>query len=126
MEELKTLAEKVRTSLKLKYDAQSIKFIEGFIERNKLEFEESEWQGLINSCGAFLGQCIIEDYGGSWAREDDGNIAVVFDEQNKCFPFAKVSKQFANGLEDSVYSFYTVLPTVFKLQPKPRKKWWQF
>ncbi|GAA4364735.1 hypothetical protein GCM10023185_34490 [Hymenobacter saemangeumensis] len=126
MEELKTLAEKVRSSLKLKYDANSVQFIEGFIERNKLEFEEADWPGLINSCGAFLGQCIIENYGGSWAQEEDGQITVAFDERNKVFPFATVSKQFANGLEDSIFSFYTVIPIVFKLAPKPRKKWWQF
>ena len=126
MEELKTLAEKVRTSLKLKYDAKSVQFMEGFIERNKLEFEQSEWPGLINSCAAFLGQCIIENYGGNWVQDEDGHLAVAFDERNKCFPFAKVSKQFTNGLEDSVYSFYTVLPSVFKLAPKPSKRWWQF
>jgi hypothetical protein len=126
MTELKKLAETVRTALKLEYDVASVKFMEGFIERNKLEIPEAEWDGLINSCGAFLGQCVIENYGGEWKRDEDGHTGVSFDDRNWVFPFAKVSKQFENGLGDSIYSFYTLIPVVFKVKLKARKKWWQF
>jgi len=51
-------------------------------------------------------------------------MAVAFDGKNRVYPFAKVSKQFENGLEDSVYSFYTVIP-IFKLEKK-KKPWWKF
>jgi hypothetical protein len=52
-------------------------------------------------------------------------VAIVFDDNNKSYPFAKVSKQFENGLEDSVYSFYSIIPTIFKLDKK-KKPWWKF
>ena len=126
MKELENLAELVRKQLNLKYDADSVKFIEGFIERNKGNFEKEESKSLINSLGSFLGQCIIENYGGQWQLDNDtGSVAVVFDDKNKAFPFAKVSKQFENGLEDSVYSFYTVIPSIFKIEKK-KKSWWKF
>ena len=126
MKELENLAESVRTQLNLKYDAASVKFIEGFIERNKSNFDKEKSKGLINSLGSFLGQCIIENYGGYWQLDNDtGSVAIVFDDNNKAYPFAKVSKQFDNGLEDSVYSFYSVIPTVFKLDKK-KKPWWKF
>ena len=126
MKELENLAELVRKQLNLKYDADSIKFIEGFIERNKGNFEKEESKGLINSLGSFLGQCIIENYGGQWQLDNEaGSVAVVFDDKNKAYPFAKVSKQFENGLVDSVYSFYTIIPTIFKLEKK-KKPWWKF
>ncbi len=126
MKELENLAESVRTQLELQFDAESVKFIEGFIERNKRGFDKEEIKGLINSLGSFLGQCIIINYGGRWqVDEDNGSVAVVFDDNNKAYPFAKVSKQFDNGLEDSVYSFYSVIPTVFKLDKK-NKAWWKF
>ncbi|MBS1639787.1 MAG: hypothetical protein JST94_02105 [Bacteroidetes bacterium] len=126
MKELENLAELVKTELSLKYDTDSVKFIEGFIERNKNSFDKEQSQGLINSLGSFLGQCIIENYGGQWQTDNEtGWIAVVFDNNNKAYPFAKVSKQFDNGLEDSVYSFYTGIPTVFKLYKK-KKAWWKF
>jgi len=126
MKELEQLADSVKTQLKLKYNAESIKFLEGFIERNKANFNQEDAKGLINSIGSFLGQCIIENYGGHWERDSEtGIVAVDFDDKNKAFPFAKVSKQFENGLEDSIYSFYTIIPTIFKLD-KMKKPWWKF
>jgi len=126
MKELEQLADSVKTQLKLKYNAESIKFLEGFIERNKANFNQEDAKGLINSIGSFLGQCIIENYGGHWERDSEtGIVAVGFDDKNKAFPFAKVSKQFENGLEDSIYSFYTIIPTIFKLD-KMKKPWWKF
>ena len=126
MKEPEQLAESVKKQLNLKYNAESVKFLEGFIERNKATFEKEDAKGLINSLGAFLGQCIIENYGGQWQLDNEtGSVAIVFDNKNKAFPFAKLSKQFENGLEDSIYSFYTVIPTVFKFDKK-KKPWWKF
>lgn len=126
MKELTDLADKLKTMLKLKYDSDGVKFVEGFIERNKTQIPREEWNGLIDSCGAFLGQCIIENYGGQRAKDENGHVAVAFNNNNKVYPFSKVSTQFDNGLEDSIHSMYTIIPTVFKLQPKTKKKWWQF
>jgi hypothetical protein len=126
MQQLTDLAEVVRTNLNLKYDDASIKFVEGFIERNKATLPEEDWNGLINSCGAFIGQTIIENYGGKWEKEADGTLAVAFNDANKVYPFAKVRKQFDNGLEDSVYSMFTMIPIVFKMESKKKKKWWKF
>lgn len=126
MKELTDLADKLKMALEIKFDSDGVKFLEGFIERNKTQIAKDEWLGLINSCGAFLGQCIIENYGGEWIREENGQIAIAFDDKNKIYPFSKVSKQFENGLEDSIHSMYSIIPTVFKLKPKTKKKWWQF
>jgi len=126
MQELKDLAEKTKMGLNLQYDTNGVKFLEGFIERNKTQIPKDQWDGLINSCGAFLGQSIIENYGGHWLRDNSGQFAIAFDDKNMIFPFSKVSKQFDNGLEDSIHSMFTMIPTVFKLPPKTKKKWWQF
>ena len=126
MQELTELAHKLKTVLEIKYDGDGVKFLEGFIERNKSVIAEEEWNGLINSCGAFLGQCIIENYGGQWLEEPDGNVTIAFDDDNKVYPFSKVMKQFENGLEDSIHSMFTIIPIVYSLQPKPKKKWWKF
>ena len=116
-DKLKALAEKVKEQLSLSYDEESVKFLEGLIERVKPEFKGSEANGLVNSIGAFLGECIIINYGGQWSIDEETQRAcIIFDQQNKIFPFSKTAKQFANGLEDSIYSFYTVIPTVFKLK----------
>lgn len=143
MKELEDLAETVKSQLNLSYDLHSVKFIEEFIERQRNNFDSEQRKGLINSIGSFIGQCIIINYGGHWqVDQDTQTICIAFDEKNKIFPFAKTAKQFENGLEDSVYSFYTIIPTLFKISPliRPKeeddpqspgepiksKKWWQF
>jgi hypothetical protein len=130
MKELEDLAETVRSQLNLDYDTQSIKFIEEFIERQKNSFDSEQRTGLINSIGSFVGQCIIRNYGGQWQIDDETQtVCIAFDDKNKIFPFAKTAKQFENGLEDSVYSFYTVIPSLFKqdlLPANKKKKWWKF
>jgi hypothetical protein len=126
MKEITELAEKLKSSLNIKYNDEGVKFLEGFIERNKTQIEIEDWYGLINSCGAFLGQSIIENYGGEWMQEENEQICIAFDEKNKVFPFSKVGKQFENGIEDSIYEMYTTLPKVFKIEKKAKKKWWQF
>jgi hypothetical protein len=126
MKEITELADELKSLLNIKYNAKGVKFLEGFIERNKTQIEKEEWNGLINSCGAFLGQSIIENYGGKWIKEESEQICIAFDEKNKVFPFSKVSKQFENGLEDSIYSMFSILPTVYKIEKKVKKKWWQF
>jgi len=49
MKELEILSESFRTQLNLKYNAASVKFIEGLIERNKSCFDKEERKRLINS-----------------------------------------------------------------------------
>jgi hypothetical protein len=126
MEEINKLADKVKTSLNLRYDNESVKFIEGFIERTKIQIPKEEWDGLINSCAAFLGRCIIENYGGQWGKRPNGDIVIVFSGGTDANPYAKTKKQFENGLEDSVFSMYSAIPVVFKdYIPIKKKKWWK-
>lgn len=117
MKELDALAEEVRTQFKLEYDEGSVKFMEGFIERQRPNFEGERLQGLVNAIGSFIGACMIKNYGGHWQLDEKYNaVCVVFNNGNKAFPFAKTYKQFENGLEDSVYSFYTAIPAALKLE----------
>jgi len=142
MKELDDLAEKVKSQLNLDYDTNSVKFVEEFIERQRNNFDSEQRKGLVNSIGSFVGQCIIKNYGGHWQLDQDTQtVCVALDDKNKIFPFAKTAKQFENGLEDSVYSFYTIIPAVFKIEPlitsnqndnsqsinlTQSKKWWKF
>jgi hypothetical protein len=40
-------------------------------------------------------------------------LGVSFNESNAAYPFAKVQKQFQNGSEDSIRSFFEIIPVVF-------------
>lgn len=126
MQELKYLADKTKRQLNIDYNLDGVKFLEGFIERTKNQIPKDEWDGLINSCSAFFGQCIIECYGGKWVYDNSDTPIIQFDDSNKIFPFSKVSKQFEHGLGDSISSLFSLIPTIYKIQPKAKKKWWQF
>ena len=99
--------------VQLTFDSDSVKWLDGYIERVRSRMDESQMHGLSKTIGAFLGECIISNYGGSWRQSDDGNWGVFFDDQNVVFPFAKAYKQLANGNEDSIFGMYNIISVVF-------------
>jgi len=97
------------------YNGPSVKWVEGYIEaqRVRTDLPPESRARLIDVIGSFLGQAIVHTYGGDWAN-DGSEWAIAFDDRNAAFPFVKVQKQFDNGIEDSIYAFFTAIPGVFK------------
>jgi hypothetical protein len=94
---------------------ESVAWLESYIEhlRKSGAFEDKVTKSKVAILfGSFLGQCIIECYGGNWEKHD-GERCVAFDSNNAVFPFAKVTKQMENGLEEGVASFFKTIPVVF-------------
>ena len=112
---ISTLSEKLGVTLG--YDRASVEWIDSYIERIRTSLDESAVDGLSNSIGAFLGECVIANHGGRW-RESEGTWGVHFDKDNAAYPFAKVKKHLSNGNVDSVLSFYDVIPVVFANSPE--------
>jgi hypothetical protein len=116
VEQLRQAAEDLRSIFRekqvaeLDYDEESLRWLDGFIERQRLRTDVNQWQGSTNLIGAFLGECIIRNIGGQWARYD-GMLCVMFDEENVVFSFNKVFKHFENGADkgDSILGLYQVM-----------------
>ncbi|MBK6703554.1 MAG: hypothetical protein KA153_10790 [Hyphomonadaceae bacterium] len=90
------------------YNRESVQWLEGFIERQRVRGVDHG--NLVSVLGSFLGEAIIAEAGGEWTKSDDG-IGIAFqvgDSASVCFPYAKVAKQFENGVAggDGVASFY--------------------
>lgn len=90
------------------YDRKSVEWLETFIERQRARGVDPG--NLISVLGSYLGEAIIAAAGGEWTKQEDG-IAIAFqtgDHASLCFPYAKVAKQFENGVAggDGVASFY--------------------
>lgn len=98
----------------LKYDEEGVKFLDEFINESGSKFNDAQKDQLIRFLGAFLGECVRLNYGGDWEVVNN-EAAVKFDEKNAVFPFSKTRKHFENGSEDSILSFYQIIPIVFKL-----------
>ncbi len=97
------------------YNADSVEWIEGFIEREReregRDLSKGVPEGLVNTLGSFLGECVVAATGGKWVWSDKQNDwGIKFKSGSIAFPFAKVSKQLANGVQggDSIVSFYRI------------------
>lgn len=112
------------------YDEESVCWLDGYIGRLRDDGKFStpeERRKIVGILGSYLGECIIRNFGGSWAQRD-GNWCVAFDENNCAYPFANVEKRFDFGDEDSILGFYTSIPMLFsKLTvPARNRPWWRF
>ena len=97
------------------YNRESVEWLDGFIERARSTANASSdgIEKLVEVLGSYLGECVIHTYGGTWKERED-EWGVFFDDSNAVFPFNKVRKQFKNGGEDSILSFFEIIPEVFK------------
>ncbi|WP_437281108.1 hypothetical protein WME90_11290 [Sorangium sp. So ce375] len=94
------------------YDLAGVSWLDGFIQRQHEQGREEQRDGLVSTLGSYLGECVVQTFGGEWA-EKDGSWCVRFDDRNAVFPFAKVAKHLESGAGDSVLSFFTLIPVVF-------------
>ena len=92
------------------FDEESVAWVEGFIERQREGIGAEASSGLINVLGSYLGQAIVAATGAVWDTDDTGNLGIAFANGDMAYPFAKVGKQLAQGVEDgeSILSFYNV------------------
>lgn len=102
------------SGLEFGYNVNSVAWVDGFIEQqrtrsNPNQRPKDEW---ITVLGSFLGECIIRCFGGQW-KNVNGQWAIHFDNRNAVYPFAKVHKRFASGLEDSIEIFFKNIPILF-------------
>ena len=97
----------------LGYDEESVAWLDGYIERNRLKWDAAGAEKLVNILGSFLGECLRLNYGGEWQMTENG-LGVAFSDGNAAFPFNKIRKQIQNGSEDSIASFYSSISILFK------------
>jgi hypothetical protein len=103
------------------YGDSGAAWLDGYIERLRLEsFTEQGIERLVTVLGSFLGECIRQNYGGTWAYHN-GVLAVVFSRNDNVYPFVKTRKQWTSGRAggESVLSLYRTLPLVM---PSLRKQ----
>ncbi|HLM01059.1 MAG TPA: hypothetical protein VK400_08370 [Pyrinomonadaceae bacterium] len=97
----------------LAYDEESVAWLDGYIERNRLNWDAQTGEKLANILGSFLGECIRLNFGGEWQMTEYG-LGIAFSDGNVTFPFTKIRKQIRNGSEDSIADFYKSIPILFK------------
>ncbi|MFZ2444834.1 MAG: hypothetical protein WAW37_00610 [Syntrophobacteraceae bacterium] len=95
------------------YNDESVAWLDGYInDLRKDALPKETLVPLVGVLGSFLGECVIHRFGGTW-QYVDGRFAVAFDDLNMVFPLTKVEKQFQDGPEESVLSFFTNIPLIY-------------
>ncbi|MCF7913402.1 MAG: hypothetical protein K9M99_12820 [Candidatus Cloacimonetes bacterium] len=114
------------TDFEFGFNEQSVEWVDGFInrQRERNDFSLESGAKMTSTLGSFLGQCIVICYGGKWEQTPEG-WAITFKDGNRAYPFNKTSKHFENGIEDSIYSFFTSIPMIFNKSTKKRKRFWK-
>jgi hypothetical protein len=135
--QLEEFAEKVKANYSIEYNLEGIKRLEEEITKNRNAFQnwaEGHQDAWVFAFGAFIGKCMILNYGGQWVKHED-TIGIKL-ENSDFFanPFSKVSKQFQpDGMYDSITSFYEIsknIDNIVSRQVKTgtktiRKAWWK-
>jgi hypothetical protein len=121
------------------FDRESVAWTDGYLSRISAsgELTDKARDGLVKVIGSFVGECVIRRYGGTWQEVDD-RWGVVVTTRIIVFPFDKVRKQLINGSEDSVLSFYDLIPRSddyclrghdqIRLEDRRHgtRRWWRF
>ena len=120
---LRQAAEAVRQQLQVNhFDAAAVQRLDAFIEGQRAIIKEAERQGVITALGCFLGQCLVDTYGGTWAQDPQGVTGVGINQTSFFNPFYRVSEQLTQGPAQSVTAFFAGIPE--RLAAKPGRKTW--
>lgn len=103
----------------LGYDESSIKWLASLVEFSRNKPNEEVKNSLVTQIGCFLGEAIIERYGGDWVITEAGLLGVRLPSQTVAFPFDKVRKQFKNGATDSIWGFFKMAEVLHAKDSQP-------
>ena len=101
---------------KVDYSLESMKEIDRFFdEQNTPTGILSKKRGqILFALGAYIGQTIIQLYGGNWITDDNDpegemKIAVKLVNSSILWPVMRCMKRYTNGSEDSIYAYVQAL-----------------
>lgn len=98
------------SNVDFKFSEESIKWLDGYIERNRKKGPTDALEQVIAS---YLGETIRINYQCKWAGINEG-VGLQCPGELTVLPLNKVSKQFESGHEHSVYDFYLAIPALIK------------
>lgn len=92
------------------YTAESIHYVERFLACQEALVKASglSVNKYVHLLGAYLGECIIANYGGAWQESPEGAICIRTKTQAHWLqPFRKVHQRITNGPEDDLGLYFS-------------------
>lgn len=101
-----------RLNVDLTFDQAGVDWVDGYINRLRDRVPADQKWSLGGMLACFVGECIIQTYGGVWT-ENDGWWGIQITQKLWACPFTKVDKQFQTDAEgESVASFFSSIPAL--------------
>lgn len=114
---------KAQQQIEVGYDAEAAAALSHFIDQLREQHTDAVPDQLVQTLGAFLGECIRAVYGGAWGHDaDSGEWGIAIPVRGGdvwAFPFGKVYKHFALGGAETVGEFFSALSYL----TDPRYNW---
>jgi len=119
---LRAAAEAVRQQLRVPaFDTAGVQVLDTFIEGQRDTLSAAEKEGVVTALGCFLGECLVQTYGGTWAQGPDGTTGVGINQSSFFNPFYRVAEQLEKGAAESVVAFLAGVP--IQLANSGRRQW---
>lgn len=97
------------THPRIGFDRAGVRWLNRYIEQNRGVLTPELTAEFTQFMGCFYGECLIEEFGGSWQRSSD-HLGVRMDRLGFTYPFNAVAKQIEVGESASIAaSFMTAV-----------------
>lgn len=108
--ELVRLVAREQLHTQVGYDADGVRWLEGYIDRQRASARPELRQSLPSTLGAYLGECIRQVHGGQWFEDtDSGEWGIWIANRTTVYPFAKVRAQLAGAAGESVLALFVTI-----------------
>jgi len=109
------MQEELQVTLQL--DADSILWLDDYINKQRDLITKDLRDQMIEGFGCYLGDSIIEVYGGRWVLHESQGLCVQLKTDAVALPFPAVARQFAPGSPSSIFAMFAKVPEMKKEKP---------
>ncbi|MYD10556.1 MAG: hypothetical protein F4X02_11005 [Chloroflexi bacterium] len=88
-----------KENIQLDYSADSVSWLDAYIEEHRAQLDEREKSLLQEKFGAFFGESIRHNYGGRWVKVNSDRWMIVFDEERQMSPFEIIGEHLDHHIE---------------------------
>ncbi len=101
--------------IELGYDEAGVRWLAGYIDRQRDAADEPTKQALRSVLGSYLGECICRTYGGQWFDDAEFGWGVRVSDKLNVFPMNKVKKQLHDANGESVLPFFMMIRNLLNM-----------
>jgi hypothetical protein len=104
-------------NITLRLDGDSIQWLDSYINDQRDLITKELRDQMIEGFGCFLGDSIVEVYGGRWIKHESQGMCIKLKNEAIALPFPAVARQFTPGNASSIYVMFAMVPELIEKEP---------